>query len=250
MNFVDAHCHLDLCQQKEIPAIIERAKKANVQIITNGVNPESNRKVLELAEKYSEVKSALGLYPIDALKLSDKEITQELNFIRSNKDKIVAIGEVGMDFKESDEIERQQQTFQKIIELAKEIDKPLIIHSRKAEKEVIEILEKNKAEKVIMHCFSGKFSLVEKIVKNNWKLTIPTNVKHSEHFQNIIKKIPIGNLLCETDSPFLHPDKLRDNEPANVVESYKKIAEIKNIPLNEVQKIVRHSITLLMPKFK
>lgn len=232
--FIDVHCHLDACE--DIEKVIENTEKTSVEIIVaQGVNKESNKKVLELAKKYDVIKAALGLYPIEALKMSDEEINLEIDFIRKNKDKITAIGEVGLDFKESDDKERQKSIFSKIIELSIELDKPIIVHSRKAELECIELLEKARAKKVIMHCFSGKFSLVKRIAENDWFLSIPTSVKNSEHFQKIIKEVDINNLLCETDSPYLHPDKKWPNEPANVVESYKKIAEIKGISLEETK---------------
>lgn len=234
--FIDTHCHLDFYKDKEIEAIVKRARKKGVGIIVcNGVKPASNRKVLEMSEKYDEIKAALGLYPIDALKMSAREVDAELEFIRENKDKIVAIGEVGLDFKETEDRTKQVEIFEKIFELAKELDKPLIVHSRKAEKEVIQILEKSGAKKVVMHCFSGKMKFVEQIVSNGWMLTIPTNVKNSLHFQEMIARVPLGNLLCETDSPFLHPDKQENNEPGNVVVSYEKIAAIKGLPLREVE---------------
>lgn len=243
---IDIHCHLDFYDDKKIEEIIKRARKINVKIIVcNGVKPESNRKVLDLAAKYPEIKPALGLYPIDALKLSDKEVDAEISFIRKNKEKIIAIGEVGIDLKESEDIVKQKKNFQKIIDLALELDKTLIVHSRKAEKETIEILEKNKVKKVVMHCFNGNFKLIQKIIENGWKMTIPTNVKSSEHFQQVIARAPLENLLCETDSPFLHPDKLRDNEPANVLVSYQKIAEIKNLKLNEVEQIIERNFNSL-----
>mgnify|MGYP002066923431 CR=1 FL=1 len=223
--FIDAHCHLDMCKG-EIGEIIKRAEAKEVKIIiTQGVNPLANRKALELAKRYPAVKVALGLYPIDALSLSDREIDAEFKFIKENQKKIIAIGEVGIDFKEDDkEHERQKKIFAKIIELSKEIDKPLIVHSRNAEKECIELLIERGVKKVIMHCFCGKFSLVNEISKQGWFMSIPTNVKSSEHFQNIIMNIPLENLFCETDSPYLHPDKLHNNEPVNVIVSCKSLA--------------------------
>jgi TatD DNase family protein len=234
MVFIDTHCHIDFMQ--DIPEIIKRANDKKVGIIVNnGINIESNRKTLELAKRYG-VKAALGIYPIDALKLSEKEINEEINFIKKNNEKVIAIGEVGIDLKWSNDLEKQQINFQKFIDLAKELDKPLIVHARNAEKETIDILEKNKCKKVIMHCFGGDMKLVERIIKNKWLMSIPANVVFSEHFQKIVETAPIENLLCETDSPYLHPIKgQKDNEPSNVIESYKKIAEIKKITLKEAQ---------------
>lgn len=233
--YVDCHCHIDFYKDGEIKGIVEKAKEKEVIILNAGVNVKTNRRILEIAEKYG-TKVSLGLYPIDALKMSDKEIDSELVFIEKNKDKIIAIGEVGMDFKEDDkEPSRQEEIFRKIIKLARKLDLPLIVHSRKAEKECLGVLESEKAKKVVMHCFNGNFKLIQRIVDNGWMITIPTNVVFSEHFQKVIGLVPIEQLLCETDSPYLHPLKERNNVPANVIESYGKIAEIKKISLDEAR---------------
>src|SRR3990167_2598751 len=163
--YIDVHCHLDLLKDKD--KIIQRAKEKGVGIIlTNGVDVKTNRVSLELAEKHKEVRVALGIYPIDALKLTDKEIDNEIEFIKENRKKITAIGEVGMDFKWGKEEERQEKTFRKFIKLSKELDKPIIVHSRKAEEECIKILEDEKANKVVMHCFSGNSKLVKRMAEN------------------------------------------------------------------------------------
>lgn len=238
---IDIHAHLEMCEDSE--GVIKRAK--DVLIVGAGVDMKTNKMVLEFAKKFSNVRASFGLYPIEGLGLSEKEFQKELDFIEENKDKIIAIGEVGIDLKESEDLETQKKNFVKIIYLAKKLDKPLIVHSRKAEKEVIEILENEKCKKVVMHCFSGKFSLVKRVVENGWSLTIPTCVVRSEQFQKIAKEIPIENLFCETDSPYLHPFGERNNEPKNVIESYKKIAELKNLSLKEVEKKIEENFERL-----
>ncbi len=211
-------------------------------IVYNSINQETAEYALKLFKKYKEIKIALGLYPTDALKLSEKAIDKFIDFIKKNKNKIIAIGEVGIDLKESDYFNRQEKNFVRFIRLAKELELPIIIHSRYAEDKVIEILEKEKAEKVIMHCFNGNFRLVERIIKNKWILTVPTNVTFSEHFQKIVEICPVSQLFCETDSPFLHPIKgQRNNEPANVIYSYKKIAEIKKMKLKDVETAIENN---------
>ena len=234
MTFIDVHCHIDVLSN--IPKIIEDARKVNVNIILGaGLNDKTNREIIKISKKYPEVKSCLGIYPTDALNLSPSKFKEEIDFIK--KSKPCAISEVGLDLKENsaESIEKQKKNLLEFLNLARKLDVPIIIHSRKAEKQAIELLERVNYPKTIMHCFSGNFKLVQKIIDKGWYLTIPTNVKHSEHFQKIIELAPIEQLLCETDSPFLHPDKKRDNAPANVVESYKKIAEIKNISLNKAE---------------
>lgn len=237
MKFIDVHCHLELCEKEgNLGAMIGRAREKGVcAIVAQGVNPQANRKVLELAKTYKEVKAALGLYPIDALALSDIQVDKELGFIRAHREEIVAIGEVGLDFKEDEtQHERQKEIFRKIIALAKELDKPLIVHSRKAEEACITILEELSAKKVIMHCFCGKWKHAERTIANGWFLSVPTNVTVSEQFQRIASELPLTRLFCETDAPYLHPERLWPNEPALVVQSYEMIAKLKGIPLEDV----------------
>ena len=234
--FIDVHCHLEML--KDLDKIIKEDVKKDVGIIVwNGVNREVNRQILEFCFEHKEVRAALGIYPIDALKLSDEEIDEEIEFIKENKKRIVAIGEVGLDYKEDlKQKERQKEIFRKFIKLAIELNKPIIVHSRKAEEDAVKILEKMKAKKVIVHCFMGNFSLVDRISNNGWTFTIPGIIKNSEHFQEIVKRTNIGQILCETDSPFLHPDKKFPNFPENVIENYEIIAKIRNIGIKEVEK--------------
>ena len=234
--FIDIHSHLDIC--KNIPKVIENAKSKNVKIVSCGVDVKSNRKSLKLSALHN-IGVCLGIYPVDALKLSEKEIDSEIEFIK--KQEIIGIGEVGLDLKYGNNIEKQKEILEKFVNLAKELNLPIIIHSRKAEKECVDLLEKLGYNKIIMHCFSGNLKLVKRIISNNWCLSIPAIIKHSEHFQKIVESTPLRNLFCETDSPFLHPDKEKNNEPINVLESYKKIAEIKKISLKETEEKIEEN---------
>jgi len=252
MNLVDVHCHLTHELFKEdIDAVLARAKKAGVKaVIVSGVNPAANKEVLELAKKDPVIKVSLGIYPIDALGLSEAEsglprqmvpidLEKEFLFIEKNKDKIVAIGEVGMDFhwatKEAT-LEKQAENFRKIIQFAKKIKKPLVIHSRKAEKECIDILEEelpNKEIHVDMHCFGGRKTLVKRGADLGFYFSIPPNIVKSQQFQLMVEMVPLTQLLTETDAPWLSPYPDQKNEPAFVLESVKKIAEIKKISVEE-----------------
>jgi len=244
--FIDAHCHISYYSNEKIKGIIDRARKENVVIIIeNAVASNDFSKILDLASKYPEIKAALGIYPIDALKLTLEELDKKINFIRENSSKIIAIGEVGLDLKWTKELDKEKQRFQKFIELALEIDKPIIVHSRQAEKEAVDMLLANKIKKVVMHCFNNS-KLIKKIVDAGWLFSIPTCVTFSKHFQELVDKVPIENLLCETDSPYLHPEKgKRNNEPANVLASYEKIAEIKDLELSVVEKKIQENFEKL-----
>ncbi|MBU0461173.1 MAG: TatD family hydrolase [Nanoarchaeota archaeon] len=243
---IDVHCHLDHeLFKKDIDDVIRRAKDAGVKkIITNGVNSETNRISLALAKKYDIVEAALGWYPQDALAKEVESgeyplqkqlftLDEELDFIK--KQKFVALGEVGLDYQHATDIPQQKKDFEKIIAFAEKVKKPLIVHSRKAETDVVEMLESLKAKKVVMHCFSGNFKLVKKIMDNGWSFSIPTNVVKSHHFQKIIAEVNISHLLTETDGPYLSPFPGRRNEPAFVLEAVRKIAEIKKLDMTEVE---------------
>ena len=276
---IDIHSHLDHYYFKDdLDNVIENARKAGVKVIlTAGINPETNRKALEIARKHDIVKACLGIYPIqyednnnkknnkkfiqkNNIKNNDSNtknndnkinniknnnsknklnIDEELKFIEKNKKNIAAIGEVGLDYKETKNINEQKRIFEKIIQLTEKINKPIIIHSRNAENDCIEMLRSSKLKKAIMHCFGGKKSLVKKIIDNGWFLTAPTCITRATQFQENVKLCPITQLFCETDAPYLSPFKSKTgefqrNEPAFIIEAYKKVAEIKGMELKEV----------------
>ncbi|MSS74605.1 TatD family deoxyribonuclease [Candidatus Pacearchaeota archaeon] len=235
--YIDIHCHFERCSGKEA---IARAQQAGVGIIcTQGTDGETNAQSLVLAHTFPEVKACMGLYPIIALEMTDIEIEVLLKDIRTHARDSIAIGEVGMDFKDDiTQHARQKEIFTKVVRLAQELDKPLIVHSRKAELACIELLEELEAKKVIMHCFCGKWSLAQRIIANGWYLTVPTSVTRSEQFQRYAKELPLTQLFCETDAPYLHPDKTvttLSNEPAYVIASYEAIARLRGMKLTDVR---------------
>lgn len=241
--FIDVHCHLDFKGIIErLDEVIADAKKAGLKaIITSGITPETNKKVLEIASEYPDiVKPSFGLYPMDALTRetddkNDFDVDEELKFWQKNKDKFVSIGEVGLDYKNGKDKAMQKAVFEKVLETAKKLNKTVIIHSRKAESDALDILESSGHKKVIMHCFSGRKHLVQRAYDLGYYFSIPTNVVRLQQFQDMVGKVDINHLFCETDAPFLSPFKDKRNEPAFVVESYKKIAEIKKMTLDEVK---------------
>ncbi|MDO8628693.1 MAG: TatD family hydrolase [Nanoarchaeota archaeon] len=232
---IDVHAHvLSSAFDADRDAVLARNK--DVIIVENGLNYDYNLRVLALAKKFPNVRAALGLYPTEVVKLSDAEFAEQLKFFEKQKDKIVAIGEIGLDLQEIEDIKLQKGRFMEIVELAKRLQKPVIVHSRKAEKETVEVLESLSAKKVIMHCFCGNMKLVKKIEDNGWHITIPALVETSKHFQVVAERVNSNQLLTETDSPHLNPTKTERNEPKNVLIAIKKIAEIKKCDIDEVAK--------------
>lgn len=237
---VDVHAHLEFDSFKEdLPDVIERAKKAGVKyIINSGTNQKRNEETLKLVEKYDIVKASLGIYPIEAANNSEEEIIKQIEFIKKNKNKIIAIGETGLDYYESDKKDSQKNLFLSLISLAERMKLPIIIHSRKAESDVLDILESSSLKKVIMHCFCGNMKLVKRIEDNGYLASIPPIITFSSHFQKMAEVMPLTQLLTETDAPFLSPVKGERNEPANVAYTINKISEIKNLMKEEVEKII------------
>jgi len=248
---VDVHAHMDFKGYKDLPAMLERAKAVGVKaIISNGTNRISNENVLALSKKYPIIKCAMGFYPIDLLGLGPDEaglphqkgpidLDEELAYIKKHRDDVIAIGEVGMDFHwDKDHHKLQEEQFTQIVEFAKKIKKPLIIHSRKAEEKVIEILEAQSMSKANLHCFCGKKRLVKKALDLGLRFSIPANIDRALSFQMIVNLAPISQLFTETDSPWLAPVKDTLNEPANVALTVKKIAELKGLDEKETALLI------------
>ena len=174
MTFIDIHSHMDFKDfDTDREDIISQMKKNKIITLTNTLNRENYEYTLSIFEKYAEVvKVTPGLYPQDAEKISDKDFEDYLKLIKKNKDKILAIGEIGLDRKwTSDEklFEKQIIRFKQIIEFAIKIDKAIIIHTRQAEEEVLNIIEEFKTKypnynKYVLQCFSGKKNLINKII--------------------------------------------------------------------------------------
>jgi len=257
MGLIDVHAHLEHVRfEKDLDSVIERFKKVGGDfIIESGVNPVTNRKALEIAEKYDCVKVSFGLYPIDALakevEASEGEgflreakpfdVDEELAWIEEHADDCIAIGEVGLDynwkeFQTEAMREKQKEVFRKVLRLAKKIEKPVVIHSRKAEADAIDILGELEMKDVVMHCFSGKKSLIRRCVENGWYLSIPAVITRLEHFKMLVDIVPLGQLLTETDSPYLSPVAGKRNEPVNVAVTIGEIAKIKGLSEDEVAK--------------
>jgi len=237
MLLVDVHAHLDHERFKgELDAVLRRAKQAGiVKILNSGTNQDSNRVALHLSDTYDIIEATLGLYPTLVDTLTDEQINNELDFIRSKKDSIFGVGECGLDYNEdASKIAEQKDMFQKIIEVVERIKKPIVIHSRKAELDCIEILESSKIKKVVMHSFGGKKSLIKRAADLGFTFSVPPVITRLQHFETLVGLVDISQLLTETDAPYLSPYAGERNEPAFVKETIKKIAEIKNMTEDDV----------------
>jgi len=233
---VDIHIHLDHeLYNPDRDEVIKRAKDVGLKaIVTAGIDKETNRKALALSEEYDIVKAAVGIYPETAESMSNDEIEKELTWIEEHTNEIYAIGECGLDLHNGKDLQKQTEVFVKQIKLAKKLKKPLIVHSRKAEKETLQVLQKQNAQQVVLHCFSGNKKLIEEGVNVKYYFSIPANIIRSDQLQTMVKMVPLRQLLTETDGPYLAPYKNEDgtfhrNESAYIDKAIGVIADIKGI---------------------
>ena len=235
---IDAHAHLIPDFIKNINPLVNNARKANVQAIVNSaIDPSQYSFARELEEKNKGyIHTTLGFAPQMVKKIDFEESynrIQDSNFIK-------AVGEVGLDnhwIHEPQWRKKPKEIFVQFIELANILKKPLVVHSRKAETECINILEKHTNVPVLMHCFAGNLSETQRVIDLGWMLTVPTAVVNRKKHRKISRKTPLRNILVETDSPFLSPIPRKRNEPANIHYAIKEIAKLKEVSFEEVDKI-------------
>ncbi len=251
MKLVDVHNHINASlYKKNFEKFIQDQIMEGMQsIIISGTNPKNNREVLQLSKKYPIIKASLGVYPTDAIGINESgdllpthegeiNINEELKFFEENLEHIISIGEIGMDFYQADKstYNKQNENFMKILDWCKKHDKSVVIHSRKAEKECLETLSKYPELRVINHCFSGKKKLIKQGVELGHFFSVPPSVVHAQNFQILVEIVPLNQLLTETDSPFMGPNREWPNKPSNSKFTIQKIAEIKNLSEDLVEK--------------
>ena len=240
MKLVDTHCHLDNEKfDEDRLEVIERIKE-NLEFCVNiGYDLASSKKSLELAKEYDFIYAVIGVHPIDIAEYSE-EIEKELELLGKNP-KVVAIGEIGLDYHWMTEPkEIQQERFKKQLELAERLNKPVVIHTRDAMEDTVNILKEYPNITGVIHCYPGSLETAKQLV-DRFYLGIGGTLtfKNSKKAVEVVKDIPLDRIVIETDCPYLTPEPFRGkrNEPIYVEYVAKKIAEIKEISVEEVTKI-------------
>ncbi|QXM06869.1 TatD family hydrolase [Crassaminicella indica] len=237
----DTHAHLDDGRfDNDREKIIENAKANGISYIVNpGADFESSVKSIELANQYDMIYAAVGVHPHDAEDVDD--MTLSLLKGLAKKPKVVAIGEIGLDYHyDHSPRDIQREIFRKQIALAKEVNLPIIIHDREANDDVMRILKEEKAfdTGVVIHCFSGSRELARQYIKLGAFISIagPVTFKNARKTVEVVESIPLEYLFVETDSPYLTPVPFRGkrNESSYVRYVAERIAEIKGLSLEEV----------------
>lgn len=260
--YIDIHTHLTRPEfEDDWKEVVQSALDAGLEaIVVNGLEPKSNRKILEMAAEYPCIWPALGIYPIDAVsqilpedfkfEVVKFDPFEEIKFIQeqANLGKVKAIGECGLDgyWLREGTFKQQEAVFESLIEVSLSTKIPLIIHTRKLEKRSIEILKHHRVEHVNFHCFGGKVKLALQVATEmGWWFSIPPIAHRNEAFKRMLEKLPLDRILTETDAPFLSPDKGIRNEPKNVVGTVELLAKVRNLKVEDAAKQVKENFLRL-----
>ena len=242
VTFIDTHCHLEMDEfNLDRDKVIERAKNAGIEfMITIGSDLKGNKGALALSERYDSVYAAVGIHPHDAKDFTD-DIYRKLKEW-ATKEKVVAIGEIGLDYHyDNSPREVQRDVFKKQLLLAKETNLPVVIHSREAKKDTLEIVKESGIAKGVYHCFSGDMDMAEKVIAMGFHISIagPVTFKNAKKLIEIAKSIPDDYLLIETDAPYLAPEPFRGkrNEPLYLVDTARTIAELREISMEDLSRV-------------
>jgi TatD DNase family protein len=239
-HLVDTHAHIcDPVFDPDRNAVLERAQREGVSaVVAVGETLADARRNMELARIHPMLRPAAGLYPTF---LDLDQAKEMVEFIRSHRDRLTAIGEVGLDFwavKEDEQKDLQREIFKTFIDLSNELDLPLNVHSRSAGRHAVALLLENNAARVQMHAFDGKASAALPAVEAGYFFSVPPSIVRSRQKQKLIRHLPLSCLLLETDSPVLGPDPKIRNEPANLIHSLEAIARIKEVAVEAVAEAV------------
>jgi len=241
MELIDTHCHLTFDGLiQDIDGVIARSKAVGVTSwITVGTDMQENQKTVELTEKYDNMYAAIGMHPHDAKDVTDDTLTSLKELARNEK--VVAIGETGLDYHYNHSLhEDQRRVFAEHLKIAAELDRPVIIHCRKAFEETMEILDKHagQVEKIVFHCFSGSAEQAKIVLDKGYYISFTGVVtfKNAELTRQAAEIVPLNRLMLETDCPYMSPEPMRKqkiNEPALMIHTAKYLAELKGMDLTD-----------------
>ena len=253
---IDSHCHLTFGDYEEdMDLVIANAKEKGVQTILNvATNKDEYAQMVGLLERYPFVYGAFGIHPDSIEPNNIIKIDELLDLLHHLK--IIGVGETGLDYHyETVDRKYQQESFMIHIEAARQTGLPLIIHTRNADDDMVSILQETMLYspfKAMLHCFSSSEKLAKKALDLGLYLSVSGMItfKNANDLREIIKKVPLNRLLVETDAPFLAPVPYRGkrNEPSYITETFKMLAELKNISLDELSKTLADNFYTLFDK--
>lgn len=238
-KYFDTHSHLNFPQYDEDrKKVYARMEAFDVYTVIVGTDEKTSRESVEYAQKSERLYASIGVHPADD---SEAQFNQEVFEGLVNDKKVVAIGEIGLDYFHSDDKERQKKLFSAQIEFAIKHDLPLIIHCRDAYEDVLEILEGYKgAVRGNMHFFAGGIEIADRVLDLGFNISFPGVITFAQEYEEVVRHIPLDRIMAETDAPYVAPVPHRGerNEPAYVRYVYEKIAEIRGEDEKKMAKIL------------
>ncbi|MBP6063145.1 MAG: TatD family hydrolase [Fusobacteriaceae bacterium] len=245
MKLVDTHCHLNHKDFNDDREDIFKEIEENMEFVVNiGYDLSSSRKSIEYAEKYKNVYATVGLHPTD---IGDEwnPIVENALLEMGKNEKVVAIGEIGLDYHWMTKNESvQKQWFREQMEIARKLNKPVVIHTREATEDTVKILKEFPDLHGIVHCYPGSYEIAMEVIGNYYfGIGGVLTFKNSKKMVEVVKKLPLERLVIETDAPYLTPEPFRGkrNLPEYVKYVVEKIAEIKGVSVEEVAKITNQN---------
>ena len=246
--FVDVHCHLSFPQfDDDRHEVIRRLKEKEISLLIDpGTDTETSKRSIELSDSHDFIYSTVGLHPHDVKQSVPDPTLCELESLASLP-KVVGIGEVGLDYHYQDyQPAHQTEAFRQMLRIAKKLDLPVVIHSRDAWKDTLDILKQEMTSNLrgIMHCFSGNTEIAMECIRMGFNISIPGTITYKKSkLADVVHDIPTENLLTETDAPYLSPAPFRGkrNEPSHVCIITAKIAEIKGLTLEETARTIKQN---------
>ena len=242
-NFIDTHCHLnDEKFSEDLNEVISRAENVGVtRIINFGDTLKSSAQVVQLAEKFSGMYAGVGIHPSEIENFDENKSVDKIIELAAQK-KVVAIGEIGLDYyweKDSAVRLEQQRTFIEQLDIARQLNLPVCIHNRDAHNDTLRILKsEGRGLRGVLHCYSGSLEIAREVWKLGWLIGIdgPLTFKNSAKLPEVVKAAPHDMILLETDAPYLAPTPNRGkrNEPSYLIAIAEKIAELRGETLDEV----------------
>ncbi len=245
LKYVDAHCHI--AEYKDPDIVINEAITKGVDIIIGvGDNPASNAKLLSIACKYPNVvKPCLGFHPWDAPSASNEDIKMFKEQIKKNIDQIYGIGEVGLDkrfVKGEDKFKKQMKIFKIAIELAKEYELPLNIHTVKTERIAFELLIKEDISKALFHWYTGSYEVLNQIISVGYRVSVNLSLMYSKRSRGVAERTPLALLLLESDSPYEFRGEVAS--PLSVCKVASLLANIKHVSIDVIAKVTTRNATI------
>lgn len=243
--FIDSHCHISREDYENIDKVVKSAKDAGVSyLIVSGYDIKNNKEVIDIANRYDNIYLSIGFHPSEANVITDNDINNLKEQIKNNK-KVIAIGEIGLDYHwEKDNKDKQKELFKKQINLAKELNLPIVVHSRDAFQDTYDIL-KEANHRGVIHCFSGNIENAKMYANLGYYFGIGGVLTFKNtNLRETVKEMPVDRILLETDSPYLAPTPHRgeQNEPKYIPIIAEELAKIYGKSVNEIGFITTRNV--------